>query len=842
MTQELRKSGIEALGSIPWGTHFCHFYQTKRDFVELLTSYFKAGLENNEYCVWVISNPFNVEKVMSSLKKAVSDFDDHLARKNFEILPITEGYLKEGKFKPKQIVEGWIQRLNTALEKGYDGMRIHGNESWLEQEDWSRYQEYEKVLTSDVRNYRMIMLCTYPLSKSDASTFLDVAHVHGRVVSTRQGEREVLQEAELGQMENELKQKAKELETRVEQRTQELEKTIATLESEIAERKRIEAQLFTEKELSNEILDSIPGLVGLFDENMKFVRWNKAFEIASGYSPEEIRSLHGVESFYDNEQDKQVTRRILKEMFNKGFGSAEVSPLMKDGSPITLFFNGRRIEYEGKTCLLCIGVDISERKQVETQVIREKELSNEIIDSIPGVFMVLDENFRFVRWNKDVELLTGSHAKEIPYLQAIDDFYSDANEKKLLQGLLEEAFEKGASHAEVCLHTPEGRIAFFYFNVRQIHYEGKRCVICTAIDISNRKHAEERLRQSEILLAEAEQLAHVGSWSLDLRTETVTWSEELYQIFGVNPSQFDHTLETVIGFSHPDDKNFIEDVVTEAVKTHKPYSFHYRMLRPNGEERILHVSGAVMTDDQQNPIRLYGAVQDVTEAKKAEEAQQQSYNQIRSLTSHLQNIREEERTHVAREIHDELGQKLTVLKLDVLSLHKTLSNDRAATQKLEDIIDLLDSTMQSVRKISTQLRPTLLDDLGLAAAMEWHLEEFEKRSGITTRFHQPPDELQFDDVVKTALFRIFQEALTNVARHSEATEVKVKLAEDKDQLVLLIQDNGKGFNKQKAVSGKTLGILGMKERAASRGWQFDIQSDPGRGTTVMVKMRSTEKN
>jgi PAS domain S-box-containing protein len=841
MTRELRKSGIKVLGDIPWGTHFCHFYQTKKDFVELLTAYFKAGLENNEYCLWVTSNPLNVEKVMQSLRQSVPNFDAHLSRKSFEILPITEGYLKDGKFYPQEILRRWIERLHNALDNGYEGMRIHGNKGWLEDDDWESFQEYEKELSRDVRNHRIIMLCTYPLAKSDASTFLEVVHIHGDAVATRQGELEVLREVSIGQIEGDLKNRNIELATRVEQRTEELEETIRKLKKEIAERKSVEAQLHLEKELSNEILDSIPGLVGLFDENMKFVRWNKVFEVASGYTRDEILTLHGVENFYDNEHDKAVSRGILAEMFKNGFGSAEVTPLMKGGAPITVFFNGRRVEYEGKTCLLCIGIDISERKRAELQVIREKELSNDIIDSIPGVFMVLDENFRFIRWNKNVELFSGFTASEIPQLHAVSDFYESEEEKKKVQSLLKEVFEKGTAQAVISPHTKDGRITHLYVNARTILYEGKRCIICTGVDISDRRQAEEKLRENESLLAEAEHLSHVGSWSLDLRANTVTWSNELYRIFGRERSEFDHSLESVIGFSHPDDKEFIKQVVKNAIETAKPYSFHYRMIRPTKEERILHVSGAVMTDENGNPTRMYGAVQDVTESKKAEETMRQSYAQIRSLTNHLQNIREEERTRIAREIHDELGQKLTVMKMDVSSLIKGVSGDKAITEKLRDLTDLLDSTLQSVRKISTELRPSLLDDLGLFAAIEWHMKEFEKRSGIKTHFNQPEVELELDDRVKTAIFRIVQESLTNVARHADARQVNVDFLQNEHKMVLQIQDDGKGFDGQKALEGKTLGILGMRERAESLGWHFEIKSSPEKGTTVLVKIPFTEK-
>jgi PAS domain S-box-containing protein len=958
MANKLRKTGIDVLGDIPWGTHFCHFYQTKKDFVELLTAYFKAGLENNEYCLWAISNPFNLEKVMHSLKQSLPDFDEHIARKSFEIVPITESYLTNGKFNPKGIVDEWVQRLQNALERGYDGIRIHGNKGWLEEDDWENYQQYEKELGSVVCNHRMIVLCTYPLAKSDASTFLDIVHLHGRVVSTRKGKWKVLQEAEIDQIKAELQKENRELEMRVEQRTQELERTIRKLENEIAERRKVETQLLKEKELtnqifnsipavvtlidenfhyirwnkefekntpdtedkttirvgdyarnekvkqdtykliqeifdkgsatgdiapvyinneerifqitghrityegkpcilcvgvditerkkaenqlsdekelSNQIIDSIPGLFGLFDENLRFVRWNKSFEIASGYTAQEITKLHVVESFYDNEEDKRRISFILNDILEKGSGSAEVSPRMKDGSPVTVFFSGRSFKYQGKTYLITTGIDISEQKRAEAQLSKEKELSNYIIDSIPALFALFDENLRFIRWNKNFETVSGYTPEEILKLHGVESFFDNEEDKKRTSRILAEIIEKGTGSAEVSPLMKDGNPVHLLFIGKSFKHEGRTYLITTGIDISERKRAEEKLNQHRRLLAEAEHLAHVGSWSLDLRTNKVTWSDEVYRIFGVNPSEFDPRLETVIEFSHPDDKDAVLKVVEEAIKTLEPYDFQYRMLRPDGEERILHVSGSVMADEEGKAVREYGAVQDVTERIKAEEAMKQYYKQIRSLTEHLQNVREEERTNIAREIHDELGQQLTVMKMDVAWLNNKLDlTDQNARKKIYGLLDLLDNTVQSVRRIASELRPSMLDDLGLAAAMEWHLSEFEKRSGIKTYFEEPDEEWELPRNKTTHLYRIFQESLTNVARHSNATEVKVKLANTDDHLSLTIEDNGRGFDQQEANEKKTLGILGMKERTSMMGGSCKIHSAPGKGTTVHI--------
>jgi signal transduction histidine kinase len=232
----------------------------------------------------------------------------------------------------------------------------------------------------------------------------------------------------------------------------------------------------------------------------------------------------------------------------------------------------------------------------------------------------------------------------------------------------------------------------------------------------------------------------------------------------------------------------------------------------------------------------------VTEKYIAEEKLKESYEAIRTLTSHIQNAREEERLHIAREIHDELGQLLTVLKMDVSWLNKRIDvGNIVAKEKTTEILSLIDTTVRTVRRIASELRPSLLDDLGLQPAMEWYLEEFEKRSGITRESHISDVELQVPDGLKIGLFRIFQESLTNVARHSGAKNVYVSLSQRNKQLILTIKDNGTGFEEKSQGTRKTLGLLGMKERTKMMGGIYNISGIRGEGTTVSVIIPLPEK-
>ncbi len=216
---------------------------------------------------------------------------------------------------------------------------------------------------------------------------------------------------------------------------------------------------------------------------------------------------------------------------------------------------------------------------------------------------------------------------------------------------------------------------------------------------------------------------------------------------------------------------------------------------------------------------------------------QHSLEQLRSLAARLQRVREEERAGVAREIHDELGQALTGIKLESASLIRGLPGDaKEPLKRAQSIVKLADQTIQSVRRIATELRPGILDDLGIVAAVEWAAKEFEARTGTKCRADLPEDDIEADPEHATALFRILQEALTNVIRHSSATEVNVRLAREDGALTLEIQDNGKGISKEQLSAGKSLGILGMRERALMLGGELTVSGAPGKGVTVRVRI------
>ena len=228
---------------------------------------------------------------------------------------------------------------------------------------------------------------------------------------------------------------------------------------------------------------------------------------------------------------------------------------------------------------------------------------------------------------------------------------------------------------------------------------------------------------------------------------------------------------------------------------------------------------------------------EIAERRHAEEQFKETLDQLRALAARLQSVREEERASMAREIHDELGQACTAIKMDLALIGRKISKRQARLRsKIESSMRLVDDMIVTLRRIASDLRPRALDDLGLAAALEWQGQEFEKRTGIHCHLILPGEPLNLDSERSTAIFRIFQESLTNVARHAQATTVEARLEMEDEQILFRVHDNGKGFDPQQAKAKKSLGLVGMQERAHLLKGEVRFEGIPGSGTTMILRI------
>jgi PAS domain S-box-containing protein len=300
---------------------------------------------------------------------------------------------------------------------------------------------------------------------------------------------------------------------------------------------------------------------------------------------------------------------------------------------------------------------------------------------------------------------------------------------------------------------------------------------------------------------------------------------------GFSPAELKARLS--IEFVHPDDRKRTDLAVQGIIVGTEMIGSANRVLCKDGSYRWLSWTARLAVDEGS----IYAIGRDITERREREDSLRQALAQRRELLARLLSVREEERTHLARVVHDELGQVLTGLKMDLAWLQGHLDPDQVPLlAKTRVMSSLIDTTIQAVRRISIELRPAILDDLGLVAAIEWQLQDLQKRTGLQCELISPLEEVTLDVVGRTTVFRIFQEILTNVTRHAQATQVKVKLEETGEHLMLRVHDNGRGIRQEEIHSPKSIGLLGMRERALLRGGDVHVEGTAGHGTTVTVRL------
>ncbi|MEP7237594.1 MAG: PAS domain S-box protein [Ferruginibacter sp.] len=363
--------------------------------------------------------------------------------------------------------------------------------------------------------------------------------------------------------------------------------------------------------------------------------------------------------------------------------------------------------YPSHDGLTIIYTDITERIKNQHEIINERNLSDSIINSLPGIFYLYDTAGKFLKWNTNFETVTKYTAAEIRQMHPLDFF--DTTEKELLANKIANTFRAGEDNVQAAFVSKTKEKVPYYFTGKAIEYKGKPCLVGVGIDFTDRVKAQEKIRET-----------------------------------------------------------------TE---------------------------------------------------------------QLRMLTAHLQNVREEERKRIGREIHDELGQQLTAIKMDVAWLDKKIPDDETIFKsKMKNIIELLDGSNKSIRRILSELRPGILDDYGLLEALEWLGIQFTENTGVHLKFTTAEKKIQSSEIIVTCIFRVYQEALTNITRYAKATKVFSSLKINDGIITVSIEDNGKGFAPESVQKHKSFGILGMQERVLSLGGEFELLSSKGNGTKIIIKL------
>jgi PAS domain S-box-containing protein len=396
---------------------------------------------------------------------------------------------------------------------------------------------------------------------------------------------------------------------------------------------------------------------------------------------------------------------------------------------------------------------------------------------------------------------------------------------------------------EAELVAKDGRRTPFFFSGTRLEIDGQSCVAGMGFDISKRRQAEavveDRERRLSLFYQNVADCLYMISVEDGERYRFISVNEAFLTVTGFRRDEVvGRYVEEVLPETS---RGLVREKYGEAIRENRTVRWEEVAEMPAGR-RIGEVFITPVHDEVAGRLFLLGGVHDVTERMQAEEQLRASREQLRALSARLLSAREEERKSIAREIHDELGQALTGLIIELSWLEdklELLPDEEAARPlraKTASMLRLADSTVESVRRIAAKLRPGLLDDFGLVAAIEWHAQEFEQRTGVSCRVTSELDETILSPEQATALFRIVQEALTNVARHAAATTVQVRIMQDGNQLLLSVEDNGRGIGEEILSSARSLGVIGMRERATLLGGELQVTDSRDGGTRVVARV------
>jgi PAS domain S-box-containing protein len=628
----LRNTGIEVIGQAPWGTHFCQFYQTQQDLIDILVPYFKAGLLANEFCMWITAPPLVEKEAEDALRKALPDLDRYLEKGQIEILPYDGWYLKGGTFESQRVLDGWVEKERQAREHGFDGLRLSGNTFWLEKSDWDDFAQYEEAVNNVIGNYNMMAACTYSLEKCGATEIVDVISTHQFALVKREGRWETIESAEHRRLEG----KRKETEATL----RESEERYRTLFEHLGEGFALHEMIFDE--------DGRPA-------DYRFLVANPAFEQLTGLKLED------------------VIGRTVREV-------------------------------------------------------------------IPGIEQYwIDTYAEVARTGKPVRF----------------------------EGL---AAPLGRYYDALAFSPEEGQFVVLF------------------LDVSERKRAEEALREHEADLNRAQAVAHVGSWRLDVQNDVLEWSDESYRLFGIAPGT-PLTYEAFLSFVHPEDRALV-DQAWRAGLGGAPYDIDHRII-VDGKTKWIRERAELEFDAAGQLRGGFGTCQDITERKQAEE-------ELRRASA----IKDDFVGMVSHEMRTPLTAIMgsASLLLDPASLtagesRELVDDIRAGADRLAAIIEnMLSLARADARK--PKLGPVALSDV-VDEVITKHRDRYGAREVRKRVVGGTPVVVASKEYVVHVLSNLLENAEKYTPRDS-AIEVEVR--RDGDGLAVRVLDRGIGLKPEEVES------------------------------------------
>jgi PAS domain S-box-containing protein len=608
---------------------------------------------------------------------------------------------------------------------------------------------------------------------------------------------------------------------------------------DITERKQTEIALKESKAKLSTLMDNLPGMAYQCrnDVHWTMLFVNNSCKKLTGYEPNQIINNKG-KSYYDliHADDRVFVKKKVEEALRIGeHFELEYRIISADGKEKWVWERGVQSisQVHGQELIEGVIHDITDRKKAEE---RNRYLAI-MLDSSPLAYIVTDLVGRVTDVNPALEKMTGYTKEELlgqnPIILNAEKNAEDV-QKSIFEALQKEEVWTG----EILDRKKNGDLHYVKSSIFPMYDEEENVISYVGFqeDISERRNTQNALKESEGFLKETQTIGKLGSYTLDIPSGKWVSSEILDNIFGID-SNFDKSFDGWTKILHPEWQSIMIDYFNqEVVEDKNKFDKEYQIIRQNDKAELwVHGIGELKYNDDNQPITMVGTIRDITESKFAEAKLKESEDKLRNLSRYLNNVREEDRKKIARAVHDDLGQKLTAINLDVSWIKQNIPAEFVELKEMfEPVLEMVNQSIITVQKISTELRPGILDDLGLLNAIQWQSNEISRRSNLVFTLNLYEDEIALPDKVKTALFRVYQEALTNIVRHSKANNVSVNLGIQERNIIFEISDDGIGISKSNINDFTSFGIIGMRERVASINGIIEITNLANTGTKIKM--------